>query len=77
MYEIPTADFTKIYLKMLRKKIDNSDYAENRDEGCGKLQFKLSKTATLGTEECGRCGEVAVRGNWCYPLRIKVIVMGR
>ena len=27
-----------------------------------KIQLNLSVTATLGTEESGRCGEVAVMG---------------
>ena len=29
-----------------------------------ELQSKLSTTATLGTEESGRCGEMAVMGRW-------------
>ena len=29
-----------------------------------ELQAKLSTTATLGTEESGRCGEMAVMGRW-------------
>ena len=29
-----------------------------------ELQSKLSTTATLGTEESGRCGEMAVIGRW-------------
>ena len=29
-----------------------------------ELQSKLSTTATLGTEESGRCGEIAVMGRW-------------
>ena len=29
-----------------------------------ELQAKLSTTATLGTEESGRCGEMAVMGSW-------------
>ena len=28
------------------------------------IQLNLSTTATLGTEESGRCGEVAVVGRW-------------
>ena len=29
-----------------------------------ELQAKLSTTATLGTEESGRCAEMAVMGRW-------------
>ena len=29
-----------------------------------ELQSKLSTTAALGTEESGRCGEMAVMGRW-------------
>ena len=29
-----------------------------------ELQSKLSTTATLGTEESGLCGEMAVMGRW-------------
>ena len=28
------------------------------------IQLNLSTMATLGTEESGRCGEVAVMGRW-------------
>ena len=40
-----------------------------------ELQSKLSTTATLGTEESGRCGEMAVMGRWGEGCNMTPAVM--